>query len=355
LYEIGEPVSIDAHVGVGVRDDLAGCSRETDVPCRAQSAVGHRDKAHGISPGNVTGRISGAVIDDDDLEVGVVEAPDRVQAILEGVGSIVGADDNRDPGPRLHAGFGERRRRNRRADLRQRRLGFPICIDEAERPVFDLVASAPPLVGPREGHRAAESFLERRADVHRGDRGLPVGSLADAVGACLRKEQRTRAGDLLQSREVCAQVGFAVQIDVERADVEAVELEIFRRRVVHIRQQAMRRCGPGVGAQVLQKARHALVPVPAHDGRRNLIADREQQCGRMRAKHSDVGRDLAPNIARQPRVVQKRHVLRPGQTDHDAKPVLRRLVQQCEGGDRVGADRVEPGPCHEGEVRPHLL
>ena len=57
----------------------------------------------------------------------------------------------------------------------------------------------------------------------RGDRRLPVQPFADAVGARLGEQQRLVAGDVLQPGEVRAQVGLAVQVDVERADVERTE------------------------------------------------------------------------------------------------------------------------------------
>jgi hypothetical protein len=40
LHQEREPVAIDAHVGVGVGDDLAGGFGQADVARRAQAAIG---------------------------------------------------------------------------------------------------------------------------------------------------------------------------------------------------------------------------------------------------------------------------------------------------------------------------
>ena len=51
LDEEGEPVAVDAGVGVGVGDDLAGRLREADVARRAEAAVRNVDDANpGVPP-----------------------------------------------------------------------------------------------------------------------------------------------------------------------------------------------------------------------------------------------------------------------------------------------------------------
>ena len=146
------------------------------------------------------------------------------------------------------------------------------------------MAAAPPFVGPRERDRAARAFLERRADVHRRDLGLARFAFANAVGAGLGEQQRLVAGDVLQPREIRAQLRLAVQIDVERADVEEREIEKLGRRKVDVGEQAVRRRGLRVLVQVAQKALDADAAVPAHDAGRNLVAERERQHRRMIAE-----------------------------------------------------------------------
>ena len=73
-----------------------------------------------------------------------------------------------------------------------------------------------------------------------GDGGLALLAFADAVGARFGQQQRLVTGDVLQTREVRAQLALAVEIDVERADVEEREIEEFGGREVHVGEQAFR-------------------------------------------------------------------------------------------------------------------
>ena len=60
--------------------------------------------------------------------------------------------------------------------------------------------------------------------------GLSVFAFANRVGARLGEQQRLVAGDVLQPRQVGAQLGLVVQVDVERAHVEEREVEELGRR-----------------------------------------------------------------------------------------------------------------------------
>ncbi len=156
----------------------------------------------------------------------------------------------------------ERRVGKRPFDGGKRRLGAPLAIDQPEIPVMDLGAATPPLVGPRIRHRAARAFLERRANVHGGDCGLTVQTLTDAVGARFRQQQRLRAGDVLEVGEIRPQLRLAVQVDVERQDVEGRQIQIARGRIVDVREQRIGRGIPGVVAQGAQEPLDPILPVP---------------------------------------------------------------------------------------------
>ena len=69
----------------------------------------------------------------------------------------------------------------------------------------------------------------------------PSGAFADAVGAGFGEQQRLLAGDVLKPRQIRAQLRFAVQVDVERADVEERQIEEFGRRKVDVGEQRVRR------------------------------------------------------------------------------------------------------------------
>ncbi len=74
LDQEGEPVAIDAGVGVGVGDDLAGRFRQPDVARRAQPGVRGVDHAHPREAvADLAGAIGRAVVDENDFVVGVGE------------------------------------------------------------------------------------------------------------------------------------------------------------------------------------------------------------------------------------------------------------------------------------------
>ena len=194
------------------------------------------------------------------------------------------------------------------------------------------MAAAPPFVGPREGDRAARAFLECGADVHRGDVRLAGFALADAVRAGFGEQQRLVPGDVLQPREIGAQLGFAVQVHVERADIEERQVEEFGRRKIDVREEAVGRRGLRVFVETAQEALHAQPAVPPHDAGRDLVAEREQRDRRMAAELAHPRDRLPPDVLLQPAIVEKRDMLRPRQPDHDAKPLGRGRVEQVAAG-----------------------
>ncbi len=212
------------------------------------------------------------------------------------------------------------------------------------------MAAAPPFVRPRVGDGAARAFGECRADVHRGDLGLPVFALANRIGAGFRQQQRLVAGDVLQPREIRAQLGFAMQIDVERAHVEDRQVEKLCGRKVHVGEQRLGRCGLCVFVEVAKKSFDTDVAVPAHHTRRNFVAERHHQQRGMAAERSRVCGDLAPNRLRQRAIVEECDVLRPRQARDDAESVARGFVEQVDRRRCVGADRVDAEVRHHAEI-----
>ena len=76
---------------------------------------------------------------------------------------------------------------------------------------------------------------------HDEELGLALLALADRVDAELGEHQRLVLGEVLQPREVAAEVGLAVQVDVEGDEVEEVgEVEVLGRREVGVADQRAR-------------------------------------------------------------------------------------------------------------------
>ena len=245
---------------------------------------------------------------------------------------------------------------NAAATATRRRLRTALAIDEAERPVVDRMTAAPPFVGPGERDRAARAFLERRADVHRGDRGLARFALANAVGARLGEQQRLVAGDVLQPREVRAQLGLAMQVDVERADVEERQIEELGRRKVDVREQAvgrrgLRRPGRGRGGNARRGRGRASGRRPA-----------ESRCRARRSAPPDGrrARDLPDDVAAGWSRVSRRSSRNATCCDQGS-PTMTRSPWRAASSSRsrprrrVGADRVDAEARHQAEVFGDLL
>ena len=117
--------------------------------------------------------------------------------------------------------------------------------------------------------------------------------------------------NFLQARRIGAHVGLPVQVHVEGKEIDKRQVEVFRGRVVDIREEAVGRCRLGLVIERSQEALHALRSVPAHDRPRDLVAQSEQQHGRVGRQASDLRHDLAPNLLAQAPIVEEGHVLRP--------------------------------------------
>ena len=351
LHEKRQPVGIDARVGVGIGDDLSRGFRQTDVARRAQPLVRRIDDAHArITAGNLAGAILRTVVDEDDLEVGVREPLEGREVVVERVSGVVGADDHRHARPRLLLLGRKRRVRERRRDGDRRGLQGAIAIDEPELPVVDRGPAAPPLVGPRVRHDAARAFFERGADVHRRDLGLSRFAFADRIGACLGEEQRFVSRDVLQPRQVRAQLRLAVQVHVESTEIEERQVEKLRRRKVHVGEQALGRRALRVLIERAQVVLDAHAAVPAHDAGRDLVSQREGEERRMITELAHPAGQLSADLPPQVPVVEKRDVLRPRQPDHDLQSAPPGLVEQFASRHRVGANGIQAKAGHQPEV-----
>ena len=79
--EIGQPVGVGDAIAVGIGDDLAGRRLGADIAGDAQALVRLADDpAIGIALGDFEGAVARAVIDDDDLVIGIVEHLERGEA-----------------------------------------------------------------------------------------------------------------------------------------------------------------------------------------------------------------------------------------------------------------------------------
>src|SRR5271170_130942 len=98
-------------------------------------------------------------------------------------------------------------------------------------------------------------------------------ALANRIHPGFAEHQRPLAGLSHQMRQVPAEILLAMQIHVERNEIEKTKIEIFGRRIVRIRKE---RGGINLFAEVPQLGEEVADgsrPVPAYDVRTNLVAD----------------------------------------------------------------------------------
>ena len=294
--------------------------------------------------------IARAVVDQNDFVVGIGKPLERGETVFEYLRGVVGAHHHRHAWPRRSDFTCERRVFESGSDGERRRLQMAVAIDQTEPPILDRMAAPPPLVGPCKRDGAASAFLERGADVHCRDVGLAGFTLANRVGARLGQKQRLVAGDVLQSREIRAQLGFKMQVHVERADVEEGDIEKLGRREIDVGEEALGRRGSGVLIELAKKTLDAHTTMPTDHARRNFVAERDQQNRWMVAELAHLFDQFAPDGALQAAIVEERDVLRPGQPHHDPQTMACGLVQEVASGWRVGAHRVDPEARDETKV-----
>ena len=351
LHQVGQPLRMDPHVRVGVGDDLPGGVGQRHVPRDGQAAGRSVDHPHPPVPaGDGRGVVGRPVVDENDLERGVVERLERLEAVRQGVGGVVRADEHRHHRPLRPVGGRERRRGERPCDRAQGRLRPALRVDESERPVVDRLATSPPLVRPREGDRPARAARECRAELHRRQRCLPLRAFPDGVRTRLGQQQGPAPRHVVELGDVGAERRLVVQVDVEGADVEPRQIQEVGRRVVDVGDQRVGRGGLGILVELPEEGLDATVAVPTHDAGGDLVADGREQHGGMAGHPPHLLRHPAPDLGRQPRVVEKGDVLRPRDPGDHPQVLPRRLVEHRLGRRGVGADGVDAGLAHPREV-----
>src|SRR5260370_28940429 len=110
-------------------------------------------------------------------------------------------------------------------------------------------------------------------------------ALANRIHAGFAEHQRQLSSLTHQMRQVTPKIFLAMEINVERNEIEKTQIEIFSRRIIRIGEE---RFGidllPEI-AELGEKAADGARTVPAHDIRANFVADA-------------VGRDRLAELAR---------------------------------------------------------
>jgi hypothetical protein len=203
----------------GIGDDGAAGHVEADVPGDTQAAVNLMNRADGgKAPENGRCVIRGAVVDDDDLIVGVIEREHRIQALVESPRAIVGADDH-GHARRCPQEFG-RRSLEHLAEGVVRGLWRAVRAGDAERPIRNPGAAGVPVVGPGKNERPHQPHQDGLAHVVGEKRRLLQFAVAPGVHANFAKKQRFVADKILEAEEVTAEDLGVVKVHVKGDEVE---------------------------------------------------------------------------------------------------------------------------------------
>ena len=105
----------------------------------------------------------------------------------------------------------------------------------------------------------------------------------------------------------------------------------------------------------MQEALDVAAPVPADDRRRDLVADRVAEHGRVAGAHAHRLAHATLDVSDEAPVVEERDVLLPRKPDEHVLPLLLRDVEQPARWDGVRADGVDAVRRHGFEVVTHLI
>src|SRR5260370_31743915 len=130
-----------------------------------------------------------------------------------------------------------------------------------------------PFVSKREDDEARKAEFESRARLPSYQLRLMGLAFTNRIHSRLAQHQRPIVGRRKQMGKVAPIINLAMEIDVEANHIEEIEIEIFRRRVIRKRKEAVRIAIPADLVKFAQELIDRARPVPAHDIRSNLVAD----------------------------------------------------------------------------------
>src|SRR5207249_8030862 len=116
--------------------------------------------------------------------------------------------------------------------------------------------------------------------------------------------------------------------------------EEFGGRIVHIREGQIWRRRFRIGVELVQEPLDPLMAAPSNYVRRNLATDRRQHDSRVTGERPYLADDVTANRPRQLRIIQKRDMIGPRNSDDQFQTGPRGLVQQIRAWYRVGPHRV---------------
>ena len=343
--QIVEPVGIGHAVAVRVGNDLAGSMGGAYIAGDTQAHVGLMDRLHPRVVGDdFLGVVLGAVVDEHDLVVGIIQLLERTQAGLEGLAAVVTADDDgnfretlKGRGVDDGALLGEET-----SDGFECLLGGTIPADKAEGPVENFVAAPVPLIGPGVENRSGQATADHGVEVPADHLGLLLLGVADRVHAELTHHERLVVSEVLEACQVALKVLAAVQVDVEGQEVDVLRQQILGRRIARVGVQCAGILATGNVDQMLDEFGDALRPEPADHGGGDLVAEQVAEDGVVPLVLADGLDDRLLDGGAHLRVVEEFDMLHPGDAQENPDAVLEAEIKKPARGIGVDANEVRP-------------
>ena len=249
------------------------------------------------------------------------------------------AHDHGDPWPAYV--FSKRDLRIRPTHGRERRFRAPIAGGQAEVPVGDVVPAPVPVIGPGEDERTGAARGERGSDLPVEGTGLGVLTVPTTIEPDLRHDQGSVTGKVVESGQVRLEALLRFQVDVEACEIDERETQVLGRGIVHVGDEPAGILGLCRQVEPLDVPLDPASAMPADDWRRDLVADRVAEDGRVPSALAHADANPPFDVPGTLRVVQEGHVLLPRQAHHHPEAVPVGQVEEPAERRGVGADRVE--------------
>ena len=139
----------------------------------------------------------------------------------------------------------------------------------------------------------------------------------------------------MQARQVRGETLAALEVDVERDEVEERKVQVLRRRIVDVRDEPVGVLVPDRVVKPLEVALDLAAPEPASHRRRDLVAEPVCEQRGMPGDRAHLLADDASDVRRRVAVDQVADVLLGREPDHDAEAVALREVEELGRRHRV--------------------
>jgi len=348
-----EPVAVGFAIVVGVGDEVAGGLLGAAVAGHGKAEVFLLDEADiREAMDDVGGGVGGAVVDDEDFEVGVVDGEAGGEAGLEQFGAVVAADDHGEFW-RILEGEGVAVGVNgvlEFAEGGEGGLGAPVAAGEAEAPVVDGAAVVLPAVGPGKEGGAGDARFEAFGELGGEEVGLFLLGVAFGIEAELGDEDGAVAGDVLEALEVAVEGDGVFEVDVEGGEVGVAGFEVFGAGVVGVGVEEVGGDGAAGADEVFDGLADAARAHPADQFGGDLVGDEDgPEGGVVLVGFEELGvGELGPGEVGS--IAEEVAGPGPGDGGEDAESVIGGGVEEVAVGGFVNADGVEAGGGDAGEL-----